>query len=594
MFCSRCGKTIPQGAEKCPGCGLTPEFTGFSEASYIGSLPAAGSSEPRQDDGERARFARVSYTTLNAGDDDAIRRTGYRPAFREEKPEEPAAEEKPESASDGEKTPEAAAPAKSREDEPEIDIIEEELPDSFKVRPLKEVVVKGLSDETRARMKQAAEIAASPDSKTPRRPVVTELFSGTGRGAATKVPKRVTKPDDEIEAEGEYAVADTETVRTASTIVKRAPAAETESGGDDAVYDDDEDFGAASRPSFSIKGILGKLPFGRKDAEDYIEDEEEEAAPDDEPSESTADTADDTAYTADNADDYAPEDEDDGEYEERPRLFSFRREDREPVSGPAAFIRIAIIAIVVIALLAGGFVWLSLRTAARSQVTGVTHSFFDNGVKLITSHTTAEYRNQMTALFAEDPTGTLTLQKQAEDRAAIEALIPGTPLANDQEFLDTLLKIQESIDTAVTLDALGADAEGSQTRWDAIATSIEMLSVSSSAGEFSSISDTSEVKATDAPEPTPTVSPYSTLTKGMKDNEDVKKMQARLYDLGWFNDVRDGDFGAVTQNAVKAFQQECGLSVTGIADPETLEAIYAEDAPRTGSKITAAPADPNQ
>ncbi|MBO4367118.1 MAG: peptidoglycan-binding protein, partial [Clostridia bacterium] len=83
------------------------------------------------------------------------------------------------------------------------------------------------------------------------------------------------------------------------------------------------------------------------------------------------------------------------------------------------------------------------------------------------------------------------------------------------------------------------------------------------------------------------------LTKGMYNNPEVKKMQQRLYELGWFNDVRDGDFGSGTQSAVKAFQQASGLSVTGIADGETLDAMYAENAIRTGNRITAAPADPN-
>ena len=42
----------------------------------------------------------------------------------------------------------------------------------------------------------------------------------------------------------------------------------------------------------------------------------------------------------------------------------------------------------------------------------------------------------------------------------------------------------------------------------------------------------------------------------------------------------DGDFGGKTKTAVELFQTTAGLTVTGIADEETQNALYAEDAPK--------------
>lgn len=70
-----------------------------------------------------------------------------------------------------------------------------------------------------------------------------------------------------------------------------------------------------------------------------------------------------------------------------------------------------------------------------------------------------------------------------------------------------------------------------------------------------------------------------TLQKGDK-SEDVRRMQNRLIELNYLAGGADGDFGGKTEAAVKMFQQEAGLGVTGIADPETLNALYADDAPK--------------
>ena len=42
----------------------------------------------------------------------------------------------------------------------------------------------------------------------------------------------------------------------------------------------------------------------------------------------------------------------------------------------------------------------------------------------------------------------------------------------------------------------------------------------------------------------------------------------------------DGTYGYWTQETVKLFQQRAGLPETGIADLETLHALFAADAPK--------------
>lgn len=64
-----------------------------------------------------------------------------------------------------------------------------------------------------------------------------------------------------------------------------------------------------------------------------------------------------------------------------------------------------------------------------------------------------------------------------------------------------------------------------------------------------------------------------TLSKyGSRGNE-VRQIQTRLKELGYNPGTIDGIYGTNTQNAVKAFQRDKGLSVDGIAGPKTLKAL---------------------
>lgn len=66
---------------------------------------------------------------------------------------------------------------------------------------------------------------------------------------------------------------------------------------------------------------------------------------------------------------------------------------------------------------------------------------------------------------------------------------------------------------------------------------------------------------------------FITLKKGMK-NSEVKTMQKYLIKLGYLNESADGDFGTITENALRTFQIKNGITVDGIAGRETLKTLY--------------------
>lgn len=62
----------------------------------------------------------------------------------------------------------------------------------------------------------------------------------------------------------------------------------------------------------------------------------------------------------------------------------------------------------------------------------------------------------------------------------------------------------------------------------------------------------------------------SVLSKyGSRGNE-VRRIQTKLKQLGYYKGSVDGIFGTGTKNAVIAFQKNCGLTADGIAGPKTL------------------------
>ena len=68
-----------------------------------------------------------------------------------------------------------------------------------------------------------------------------------------------------------------------------------------------------------------------------------------------------------------------------------------------------------------------------------------------------------------------------------------------------------------------------------------------------------------------------TLKKGAKGSE-VKKLQQRLKELGYYKSTCDSEYGNVTVTAVKAFQKKNGLTADGVAGASTLKKLYSTSA----------------
>ena len=62
--------------------------------------------------------------------------------------------------------------------------------------------------------------------------------------------------------------------------------------------------------------------------------------------------------------------------------------------------------------------------------------------------------------------------------------------------------------------------------------------------------------------------------------EEVRRLQQRLKDLGYFDGKITGTYNARTQDAVLAFKGQAGLPMDDIADDATQERLYADDAPK--------------
>lgn len=61
------------------------------------------------------------------------------------------------------------------------------------------------------------------------------------------------------------------------------------------------------------------------------------------------------------------------------------------------------------------------------------------------------------------------------------------------------------------------------------------------------------------------------LSKLGSRGQEVRDVQKKLKSLGYYKGSVDGIFGIQTQNAVKAFQKNCGITADGIAGPKTLK-----------------------
>ncbi len=62
--------------------------------------------------------------------------------------------------------------------------------------------------------------------------------------------------------------------------------------------------------------------------------------------------------------------------------------------------------------------------------------------------------------------------------------------------------------------------------------------------------------------------------------DEVKTLQGRLQELGYYTDVIDGQFGTATKTAVIEFQKTNGLDADGMVGAETKALLYSVEAKR--------------
>ena len=99
-------------------------------------------------------------------------------------------------------------------------------------------------------------------------------------------------------------------------------------------------------------------------------------------------------------------------------------------------------------------------------------------------------------------------------------------------------------------------------------------------------------KPTPTPTPKPDTNDYDVPTRSLRKGDtgsDVKSVQRRLKELGYYTGSLDGDYGTGTFNAVKAFQKNNGLTADGIAGNATYKKLYSDKAVAAGSAATPTP-----
>lgn len=66
-----------------------------------------------------------------------------------------------------------------------------------------------------------------------------------------------------------------------------------------------------------------------------------------------------------------------------------------------------------------------------------------------------------------------------------------------------------------------------------------------------------------------------TSFKSGDNHEEIVKIQERLAELNFYDGIADGDFGAMTEQAIKDFQGANGITQTGVADEFTLQMLFS-------------------
>ena len=76
------------------------------------------------------------------------------------------------------------------------------------------------------------------------------------------------------------------------------------------------------------------------------------------------------------------------------------------------------------------------------------------------------------------------------------------------------------------------------------------------------------------------------LSKLGSKGDEVRRIQKKLKELGFYSGAVDGIYGTATKKAVTAFQKNCGITADGIAGPKTLKFLGLEASSASSGKYS--------
>lgn len=536
MFCSNCGKTLKPGENQCPHCGMPVSESPFSSMSYTAAPPpenARPERPARQSEDGYAPVTRTTYTQMDEREQgDVYSRTTYRAPLSEEEnaPQEPG--------------PAAGQPGQGESAPMDGESTGQDL---SSVVPLDKVY------ESIPDLEEGEETAEIPPLPPVNRPGISE---------------EVRRYMEEAEQERRH---------------------------------------AASRPAkkrFSLFGLMGSdsrqqeeeapMDADLSEAEPQGEPQAEEAAG--ESQETQAGKAEPTAAKT---------------AAQKIKAIGKKTPGKKAAAGKVPVKKIVgmVVALgVILVVLIQGVRYLKYVTTPRAKVPTVSMELYDKGMELIQSHVTDEYRAEIVQLYQQDTSGAAATARQQQELDEIQALLnedQSQRLEDDALFVKALMAIQQNINNACTYDFLAAsNASDTQLedlktqaddQWSEVQNLLKRLENATETRDLENLTTGANEILTATPEPTPEPEvEYTTLKRGQKNSTEVKRLQNRLYELGYFNDVRDGDFGSKTEQAVKRFQKTVGLEADGVATPELQQLLFADDAPvrSTASATPSASATP--
>lgn len=83
------------------------------------------------------------------------------------------------------------------------------------------------------------------------------------------------------------------------------------------------------------------------------------------------------------------------------------------------------------------------------------------------------------------------------------------------------------------------------------------------------------------------------VSKNGSRGEEVRKIQTKLKNWGYYNGTVDGVYGWQTENAVRSFQKKNGLTADGVAGVKTLNAMGIFTSSSSSSSSSSSPSDAN-